>query len=197
MTDVATPIVPVDSTVKPATAVAAEEVVVAAAATEETVAAAAAPAAEPTATTTPPPSVAEQVKKASPSKAFDIANDDAPGLYLTAADGMKVYYNVWKAEGVTPIAVVLAVHGLGEHIHRYDHVFSKYAEAGIVVKGLDYRGHGRTLKKNLPISRPGFLGSFELVWADVLAMNAIAVDGVPTGLPTFVVRFCFMPDPND
>ncbi|KAJ3220191.1 hypothetical protein HDU67_005517 [Dinochytrium kinnereticum] len=121
--------------------------------------------------------------------AFDMANDNAPGSYLTAAsDGMEIYYNVWKTpEGITPIAVVLAVHGIGEHIHRYNHVFSKYAEAGIVVKGLDYRGHGRTLKKNLPISQPGFLGSFELVWADILAMNDIVVPGVPSGLPTFVM----------
>ncbi|KAI8852347.1 Alpha/Beta hydrolase protein [Chytridium lagenaria] len=112
----------------------------------------------------------------------------APELYLKAADGMQIYYNIWKpAADVTPIAVVLAIHGLGEHIHRYDHVFTKYAEAGIVVKGLDYRGHGRTLKKNLPISQPGFLGSFKLVFQDMLSVNAIEVEGVPAGLPTFVM----------
>ena len=86
------------------------------------------------------------------------------------------------------IAVVLAVHGLGEHIHRYDHVFSIFAEHGIMVKGMDYRGHGRTLKKNLK-SVAGYHTSFEQIWADLLELQDVVVDGVDVSpnTPTFVM----------
>ncbi|KAJ3103616.1 hypothetical protein HDU97_009955 [Phlyctochytrium planicorne] len=163
---------------------------------ESTTATAAAVAVEEVAAAVPPPpSVAATAEKVaelkmsqpttSPVKdSIDLTN----ATFFKAADGMQIYYNVWKpAADVTPKALVLAVHGLGEHIHRYDHVFSKYAEAGIVVKGIDYRGHGRTLKKNAGKAKPGFLGPFNLVWDDILALYKIEVDGVPAGLPTFVM----------
>jgi acylglycerol lipase len=79
----------------------------------------------------------------------------------------------------------LAVHGLGEHINRYGHVFSKFAASGICVKGLDMRGHGRTLKKNP--SYPAGYTPLKEVWEDILLMDAVEVEGVPKGLPTFVM----------
>ena len=87
------------------------------------------------------------------------------------------------------IATVLAVHGLGEHIQRYDHIFSVFAEHGIMVKGIDYRGHGRTLKKNATTSIPGYHTSFEQIWADLLQLQDMAVEGIdtPRNLPTFVM----------
>jgi acylglycerol lipase len=39
-------------------------------------------------------------------------------------------------------------HGMGEHIGRYDHVFSAFANAGILTTGIDYMGHGRTQVAN-------------------------------------------------
>ena len=37
------------------------------------------------------------------------------------------------------------MHGIGEHIHRYEHVFSAMAQAGIRVFAWDQRGFGRTV----------------------------------------------------
>ena len=36
------------------------------------------------------------------------------------------------------------VHGLGEHVLRYEHVAQKLVAAGYAVYGDDHRGHGRT-----------------------------------------------------
>jgi alpha-beta hydrolase superfamily lysophospholipase len=46
------------------------------------------------------------------------------------------------------LATVAFIHGLGEHIGRYDHVFSKFASAGIRVFAYDQRGFGRTVLQN-------------------------------------------------
>jgi acylglycerol lipase len=118
--------------------------------------------------------------------AFDPTSDNPLGQYFTASDGTLIYYNIWKSDTVKPKAVVLAVHGLGEHIHRYDHVFNAFKEEGIVVKGMDYRGHGRTLFKNVKSEAVG-LTQFDKVWEDIIVMEAIEVDGVPKGLPTFIM----------
>ncbi|KAJ3121546.1 hypothetical protein HK100_012336 [Physocladia obscura] len=120
---------------------------------------------------------------------FDIEQDDAPGSYFAAtADGHQVYYNIWKPTGPVK-ARILAFHGLGEHVSRYEHVFTRFAESGILVKGMDWRGHGRTVQKNKDI--PGFAHSFTQVFHDMIQLSNLSVDGVADelNLPTFVVGF--------
>ena len=58
------------------------------------------------------------------------------------AEGVTIHYSVWKA-GQSK-AVVQLVHGLGEHVLRYEHVAQKLVRAGYAVYGDDHRGHGRT-----------------------------------------------------
>jgi alpha-beta hydrolase superfamily lysophospholipase len=43
-----------------------------------------------------------------------------------------------------PKASLLIVHGLGEHIHRYDDVFDDLNQHGLNVYGFDHIGHGRS-----------------------------------------------------
>lgn len=43
-----------------------------------------------------------------------------------------------------PRASLLIVHGLGEHIHRYDDVFDSLNEQGLNVYGFDHIGHGQS-----------------------------------------------------
>ena len=62
-------------------------------------------------------------------------------------DNFELFAKYWEPS--TPIkANVTFVHGLGEHILRYEHVFSKFAAAGIRVFAFDQRGFGNTVKKN-------------------------------------------------
>ncbi|KAJ3191787.1 hypothetical protein HK101_007412 [Irineochytrium annulatum] len=120
----------------------------------------------------------------SKKRVWALPDDHSPGgAYLTALDGVEIFYNVWKPTGI-PKAAVLALHGIGEHILRYDHVFKRFAEAGILVKGMDYRGHGRTLAKT---GAPAFT-IFDKVFEDLLLLDAIPIDpSYPENLPTFVM----------
>ncbi len=54
-------------------------------------------------------------------------------------------YIWWPEEGVTPRAVVQLVHGMAEHIGRYDE-FARYLNGkGFVVYGHDHMGHGQSV----------------------------------------------------
>lgn len=61
----------------------------------------------------------------------------------TSFDGLKMYSKGWAPEK-DPKAVVCLVHGLGEHIGRYEHVGAAFAEAGYAMLGFDLRGHGKS-----------------------------------------------------
>ena len=58
-------------------------------------------------------------------------------------DGLTLHLRVWPA-GDPPRGVVVLVHGLGEHIDRYDHVARRLNGLGFAVVGYDHRGHGRS-----------------------------------------------------
>lgn len=62
---------------------------------------------------------------------------------LTTKDGLKLYGQAWLAEQPAQ-AVVVIVHGLGEHLGRYAHVAEAFTENGIHVYGFDQRGFGRS-----------------------------------------------------
>lgn len=76
---------------------------------------------------------------------------DSPVLEpFTARDGenLAVYewpMEAWQAgDALPPRAVVLIVHGLGEHASRYDHVARQLLEWGFAVRAYDQRGHGES-----------------------------------------------------
>ncbi len=76
---------------------------------------------------------------------------------------------------------------------RYDHMFAMFAEAGILVKGMDYRGHGRTVYRNeakFPKkSLRGYTESFERVFQDMMLVYRMTVtEHDEQSIPTFVVR---------
>ena len=73
-----------------------------------------------------------------------------------SADGMQLAGYRWAPQNSAPPAgVVVLVHGMGEHLRRYDHVADALISAGFVVYGHDHRGHGASLS---PDDEPGQLG---------------------------------------
>lgn len=63
-------------------------------------------------------------------------------------DGIHtIHATKWQSEDIPPIAVLQIVHGMAEHIKRYDGFASYLAEKGFVVIGDDHLGHGRTAKQ--------------------------------------------------
>ncbi|KAJ3354796.1 hypothetical protein GGF32_002368 [Allomyces javanicus] len=71
------------------------------------------------------------------------------GKWIKLNDGHEVFSQTWNVpDGSEPVATLTWVHGLGEHIGRYDHVFPVIAAAGIQVHAWDQRGFGRTALKH-------------------------------------------------
>jgi alpha-beta hydrolase superfamily lysophospholipase len=68
-----------------------------------------------------------------------------PRLEIThvCRDGVTVHRRLWTPT-TPPRAVVVLVHGLGEHSGRYDHLARRFTGRGIAVLAQDSRGHGRT-----------------------------------------------------
>lgn len=87
---------------------------------------------------------------------------DAPAL--RARDGLHLYWREWPLK--KPRGIALLVHGLGEHIGRYEHVAAKFNEWGWAACGYDHRGHGRSQGARGVIQRAD----------DLLADLATAID---------------------
>jgi alpha-beta hydrolase superfamily lysophospholipase len=109
------------------------------------------------------------------------------GSYVDA-HGVTIHYVIWKAP--KPKAVVQLVHGLGEHVLRYEHVAQELAAAGYTVYGDDHRGHGRTGMGQYggDASRLGRLGpgGLRATVEAVRQFTSIVREAEP-GLPVFAV----------
>ncbi len=62
---------------------------------------------------------------------------------LTSPQGYQIFAREWQPK-FTPRAVVLLVHGLGEHSGRYQHVADAFNQRGFLVFAPDLPGHGRS-----------------------------------------------------
>ncbi len=62
--------------------------------------------------------------------------------YFRGVGGIRLHYRCWEV--VTPRAVVIVAHGLGEHSGRYERLAHDFARAGLSTYALDHRGHGRS-----------------------------------------------------
>lgn len=62
-------------------------------------------------------------------------------IVLAADDGHKIHVQSWKPAG-DPVGVIQLLHGLGEHIKRYERFANAAVGRGYAVFGHDHRGHG-------------------------------------------------------
>lgn len=61
---------------------------------------------------------------------------------MKTPDGLQLHVETWEVDN--PKAMIVLVHGLGEHIGRYQHVAAALNQAGYTVIGVDHRGHGKS-----------------------------------------------------
>lgn len=100
---------------------------------------------------------------------MDATTFSSKTFHWTTADGLKIYAKDWHIENAK--AVVLIVHGLGEHCERYAPMASFFNENGIGFLGYDRRGHGRSEgKRGHTISYQAYLDEVAelLKQADIL-----------------------------
>ncbi|MCB0033138.1 MAG: lysophospholipase [Anaerolineales bacterium] len=58
-------------------------------------------------------------------------------------EGVTLFYQSWHPEGESK-AVLMIIHGLGEHGGRYPNVVNHLVPKGYAIYALDHRGHGRS-----------------------------------------------------
>ncbi len=79
---------------------------------------------------------------------------------FTTQDGTKIFSQYWKPAHAAK-AVVLQVHGLGEHSSRYAHVAKFFGNNDIGFYAYDHRGHGRSEGKR------GHVQHYELLMEEI------------------------------
>ncbi len=97
--------------------------------------------------------------------------------FLKRADGARLYIKSWLPDG-NPVSTVVLVHGLAEHIGRYEHVARYLTKRGHAVFGFDLRGHGQSDGKRIFINR----------FSDYVDDLGLLVDQVTSAYPT-IPRF--------
>ena len=63
--------------------------------------------------------------------------------FFKVSDGQSLAYKVWD-EVDSPKGTVIIVHGMAEHIERYEGIATYLNSQGLIVYGIDQRGHGKT-----------------------------------------------------
>ncbi len=75
-------------------------------------------------------------------------------IVFKTTDGQKLICAIWDAVS-RPVGVVQIIHGMDEHIRRYDRFAKFLNKNGYIVFGDDHRGHGKTAGKISNIGRVG------------------------------------------
>jgi alpha-beta hydrolase superfamily lysophospholipase len=113
---------------------------------------------------------------------MDDLRDIQPNMsFFQSRDGTQIHEQLWPAVG-SARAVVVIVHGYGEHIARYDETGKAIAAAGFSVRGIDLRGHGESGGTR------GFCNRFDEFLEDV-AGEITRAQG--EGLPVFLLGHSF------
>ncbi len=90
----------------------------------------------------------------------------AEAFSWSTTDGLKIYGVNWPC--AEPTAVVGLIHGLGEHVHRYEHLVDYLHRNNIAVVGYDRRGHGKSEgKKGHTTSYDAFLDEIGQLMTEV------------------------------
>lgn len=98
---------------------------------------------------------------------------------FTNAQQQRIYYQHWLPDSA-PRALMLLVHGAGEHSGRYGYFVEHFTRAGYAIAALDHPGHGRSE------GRRGYISRFD-DYLDTLAQFQQQVSTEFAGLPQILV----------
>ena len=110
----------------------------------------------------------------------------------------KVEFNYMSSNGSTlihcikwipdnPIGVIQIVHGITEHIGRYEEFASYMANLGYIVVGNDHLGHGKSIINDKPKMYIGKLGSWDYLVKDIHTLHEIISEEYK--LPVYLIGF--------
>lgn len=92
----------------------------------------------------------------------------------------SLYTKTWKPD-TAPVAKLVFIHGLNDHVNRYYELFPDLAARGIEVHGFDQRGWGRSVHQK---SEQGLTGPTSLVISDIVSFIKTLL---PSPVPLFVM----------
>lgn len=72
--------------------------------------------------------------------------------FTKGISGLNIYWRCWLPD-TQPKASILIVHGLGEHISRYDNLVNHLVPRGYALYGLDHEGHGKSQGQRVFVNR--------------------------------------------
>lgn len=84
---------------------------------------------------------------------------------MTMSDGFSIYTVYAEPEG-EPIAHIHLMHGMAEHIGRYEEFITYLTNEGFAVSGHDHRGHGQTAAFNGKLGHFGDTVGFDRIVED-------------------------------
>ncbi len=92
--------------------------------------------------------------------------------------GKEIYAQGWEPQG-KPRAIVLLIHGMGEHSSRYQHVAEFFNSKGIAVLANDRIGHGKSKGKR------GHVPKYDQLLDDIVKLHSEATRKY-SGIPVFL-----------
>lgn len=105
--------------------------------------------------------------------------------FLSTDGTTEVFGTIWQPQGPAR-GVVQLVHGMAEHIGRYDRLARRLNDAGLVVCGHDHVGHGRSVQDPDGLGRVDARTGCHVWVSDVGLMRALVRERVDGGLPHFL-----------
>lgn len=108
-------------------------------------------------------------------------------FHFPSADGEHEYFaKLWLPDDGSPRAVVQLVHGISEHVERYDHFARFLTDHGFAVCGEDHLGHGRTAASDSVYGWFAEHDGWALVTADLYSLRRRMGERFP-GVPYFLL----------
>lgn len=107
---------------------------------------------------------------------------DAKLSYFKTPDGLRLFYQAWVPDA--PKAVLVVVHGLGDHSGRYGPFIRYFVQRGFAVALYDQRGHGRSEGER------AHAGQFQDFLQDLAQFVQLTKERFPK-LPMFLVGHSF------
>jgi len=88
-----------------------------------------------------------------------IIREEMKEIQFQSQDGLALHACMFVPEN--PKALIVLIHGMGEHFGRYAHVAEFFTQNGFAVAGIDLRGHGKSEGKR------GHTPSYDLLMEDI------------------------------
>ena len=105
--------------------------------------------------------------------------------YMSSNGSTLIHCVKWVPEN--PIGVIQIVHGITEHIDRYEEFASYMVNQGYIVIGNDHLGHGKSIITDKPKMFIGELGSWNYLVKDINTLYEIITEEYK--LPTYLIGF--------